>query len=328
MTQCMSKTTLSLIGAILAAFAGLAAVGPGTGSSGSSSGSVSTNAVNTNQFLYNSQLNLKAGAVVTNLSGTTGTAATPTFEVDAGTGMFKSGTDAIGFSTDGVERWVFNASGSLVPVVGGTYDIGNGLSDPRDITATRNITAAEFSGGGGGLTSASVATNANQFVTLSQLETAIPTGTVVNTGASTVGAVPRYTDLTGTNVAPTGVTISGSDLTGAVLQSTKAFRSYQGSLTHAGTVTLDFDATTTVNSISLTGAVTFALSNLATNRTYRLRIANPQATNCTVTLPSNTSTNFLGGAPTTITAGKVAMWSLESWGAANADVISAWAETQ
>lgn len=38
-------------------------------------------------------------------------------------------------------------------------------------------------------------------------------GTVINTGASTVGAVPAYTDLTGTNVAPTSVTISGSSIT-------------------------------------------------------------------------------------------------------------------
>lgn len=157
--------------------------------------------------------------------------------------------------------------------------------------------------------------------------------------ATSVGySAPTYTSYfnnthTYTNATVAGSVSSGSGvvtnaLTAGTVTSTKAFRSYQGSLTHAGTVTLDFDATTTVNQISLTGAVTFALSNLATNRTYRLRINNPQATNCTVTLPSNTSTNFLGGAPTTITAGKVVMWSMEAWGSANADVISAWAETQ
>lgn len=122
--------------------------------------------------------------------------------------------------------------------------------------------------------------------------------------------------------ALTNVTARGS----VVAQ--KAFQSYQGVLTHAGTVTVDFDAASTVKFLSLTGNVTFALSNLGTNRTARLRIANPQATNCTITLPANTSTNFLGGAPTTLTAGKVAMWSMEAWGANNADVVSAWAETQ
>lgn len=141
--------------------------------------------------------------------------------------------------------------------------------------------------------------------------------------------VEAITNVSG-RVSVNGAAVVGTNsVTGGIMSATKAFQSYQGAaLTHAGTVTLDFDASSTVRTISLTGAVTFALSNLATNRTYRLKISNPQATNCTVTLPSNTSTNFLGGAPTTITAGKVAMWSLESWGTANADVISAWAETQ
>lgn len=133
------------------------------------------------------------------------------------------------------------------------------------------------------------------------------------------------------SIAVIGMSFKSSDgivVVDGVLVTTKGFQSSQGVLAHAGTVTVDFDAATTVNFINLTGNVTFALLNLATNRTARLRIANPQATNCTITLPANTSTNFLGGAPTKITAGKVAMWSMEAWGANNADVISSWAEMQ
>lgn len=37
-------------------------------------------------------------------------------------------------------------------------------------------------------------------------------GAVKNTGASVVGNVPRYTDTTGTNIAPSGVTITGTNM--------------------------------------------------------------------------------------------------------------------
>lgn len=71
-----------------------------------------------------------------------------------------------------------------------------------------------------------------------------------------------------------------------VLRAVKAIRQYQGTLTHAGTVTLDFDGSYTDNTISLTGNVTFAFSNVATNRSFQLMVKNNQATNCTITWPS------------------------------------------
>lgn len=120
----------------------------------------------------------------------------------------------------------------------------------------------------------------------------------------------------------TGVLTNSLDA--GVVTATKAFQSHQGTLTHAGTVTLDFDATTTVNALSLTGNVTFATSNLATNRTYRVKITGV-ATNATPTFPA---WKFLGGAPTVITATKTGMLSLESWGSADADVVATYAETQ
>ena len=38
------------------------------------------------------------------------------------------------------QRWGVNASGTLVPSADATYDIGNGLVDPRDISLTRDLT--------------------------------------------------------------------------------------------------------------------------------------------------------------------------------------------
>jgi len=116
-----------------------------------------------------------------------------------------------------------------------------------------------------------------------------------------------------------------SDPLFGVITAKKSFRVYQGSLTHAGTVTLDFDATTTVNALTITGNVTFATSNLATNRTYRLKITGT-STNATPTFPA--TWNFLGGAPTVITASKVGMLSLEAWGTTDESVVAAFSEAQ
>jgi len=60
-----------------------------------------------------------------------------TFATDPGTGMFKSATNVIGFSTGGTEQWAINSSGALVAV--GTVDIGNGLANPRDVNVSRGF---------------------------------------------------------------------------------------------------------------------------------------------------------------------------------------------
>jgi hypothetical protein len=73
--------------------------------------------------------------------GVNGTASAVTFGFsnDPDTGMFRSATNAIGFSTGGTERWVINSSGALNPVADNVYDIGNGSVNPRDITVSRNV---------------------------------------------------------------------------------------------------------------------------------------------------------------------------------------------
>lgn len=69
----------------------------------------------------------------------TASAVTFGFQNDPDTGMFRSATNALGFSTGGTERWVINSSGALNPVANNVYDIGNGLVNPRDITVARNL---------------------------------------------------------------------------------------------------------------------------------------------------------------------------------------------
>lgn len=100
----------------------------------------------TNQFeISGTTINIKAGAPITNLVALSGgTAATPAFQVWDGTGIFKSGEDIIGFTTDGTERWVINASGALNAV--GTVDIGNGTADPRYVHAGTSFNIHNQSG--------------------------------------------------------------------------------------------------------------------------------------------------------------------------------------
>jgi hypothetical protein len=57
-------------------------------------------------------------------------------------GMFLSAANSIGFATNSIERWVINASGSLVPTTNNTYDIGNGASNPRDVSVGRHLSVS------------------------------------------------------------------------------------------------------------------------------------------------------------------------------------------
>jgi hypothetical protein len=86
------------------------------------------------------------------------------------------------------------------------------------------------------------------------------------------------------------------------------FQTFQDTITHAGTVTLDF-STTNAHSLTLTGNVTFAFSNLATNRTVRLLIIGC-STNSSVTWPAGVH----GQLPALSEASKWILCWLEAWG--------------
>lgn len=130
-----------------------------------------------------------------------------------------------------------------------------------------------------------------------------------------------------TMVATNGITTGASTFTGVVTVPqliTYSVRPRNLVLTHAGTVTLDF-STNTYQKLVLTGAVTLAFSNLETNRTYQLTIANAQATNCSYVLPAVT---YLGYYPTNIVAGKVARWWFDVDPQTNSIVYATYAEQQ
>jgi hypothetical protein len=81
-------------------------------------------------------------------------------------------------------------------------------------------------------------------------------GTVINTGASTVGAVPRYTDTTGTNVAPSTVSIGSNG--GVTITNAAA--------SEAGLVINQFTgATNAAISVNTAGASQFKLYGEAAN---------------------------------------------------------------
>lgn len=84
----------------------------------------------------------------------------------------------------------------------------------------------------------------------------------------------------------------------------KAIQQGQGTLTHAGTTTLDFNGATTDNYMVMTGAVTLLPANLATNRNYSLTLFWPGITNAPLYWPTNadgtSAMNWQGYAPTNI----------------------------
>lgn len=73
-----------------------------------------------------------------------GTAAAPSlgFASDAdgtGTGLFRGCANCLSITINGVEKFVFNASAALVCGTDGGCDIGNGASDPRDLSLQRSL---------------------------------------------------------------------------------------------------------------------------------------------------------------------------------------------
>lgn len=151
----------------------------------------------------------------------------------------------------------------------------------------------------------------------------LTTGDIYAVGADPTNAV-KATSANLTNalgavyVLKSGDTMSGAlDVTG-IITGRKSFQSWQGTLTHAGTTSLDFDGATTVNSLSATGNLALATANLATNRTYRLKITAP-ATNCLFTTPAWI---FMTGTVTNLTATKTSMLTLEAWGSTDGSVLA------
>jgi len=136
------------------------------------------------------------------------------------------------------------------------------------------------------------------------------------------GALPARTAVHSIDTLPVTTDNGNNDFKISVANLLASSRE-QGALTIAGTNTLDFTATTTVNSLTITGNVTFATANLAANRAYRLKITGT-STNAVPTFPA---WKFVGAAaPTNITAAKVSILTLEAWGTTDATVVATFAE--
>lgn len=136
-----------------------------------------------------------------------GTAAAPSIAFEPDTGFFLSGANAIGVSTDGVERWIFNASGSFVPLIDNAYDIGNGTVNPRDIHAARN-------GLFGGVLTAGTGPTTLTDAAGKILSAALNTVEVANGGTGATTAAGARTNLAlGTADSPTfaGLTVAGAN---------------------------------------------------------------------------------------------------------------------
>ena len=121
----------------------------------------------------------------------------------------------------------------------------------------------------------------------------------------------------------TGGTLTGPLTTPQII--TYSIRPRNLVMTHVATNTLDF-STNTFQKLCLTGNVQLAFSNLETNRTFQLTVANAQATNCSYILPTNCV--FMGYYPTNIVAGKTARWWFDVDPQTNSIVYATYAEQQ
>jgi hypothetical protein len=119
--------------------------------------------------------------------------------------------------------------------------------------------------------------------------------------------------------------VQPDDLPGVVTTSAAGLQpaTGHGSIAYAAQVTLNFSTLNgQINTISLTGALELLTSNLANGREVRLRLV-CDGTERALAFPVDWK--FVGTKPATIAASKVAILSLASFGASNADVIAAYA---
>lgn len=225
-----------------------------------------------------------------------GTAAAPglAFSADAdgtGTGVFRSAANVIGFSTNGVERWVINSSGAFNCSTDGGCDIGNGAADPRDLSLKRNLILR-------GATSGTATVHATAIAGTGDLT--LPTGTDTLVGKATTDILTNKSiDLTSNTVTMTSAQArtaysdeSGTGLAVFVGANTDL------ALIASQTITLSQDGTTSFT-VTNTNAGTSAVASLkiqadAPSLTFLSHAAARVATRYGVTVGGNSE--ILGNA--------------------------------
>lgn len=143
----------------------------------------------------------------------------------------------------------------------------------------------------------------------------------------TTDALTQFTNKVDLTVT-TDQSMSGRLLTPSLTVGAMAIS--RGTLTHAGgNVIVDFAATNRYWSCTITGNVTFVLTNAVAGKWANLLLFNPSA-NATPTFnfPASSITNWFGGAPSSLTANTVGALSYYCISTDTNAVKAAYAETQ
>ena len=166
------------------------------------------------------------------------------------------------------QKWGVNASGTLVPASGNTYDIGNGLSNPRDVNVDRYVVL------NGATASKAVFTDASKNLTTTGTVGTAQGGTGLTSFtanglvyASSTSALTTGSNLTydGTNLA---LTSGALNLTGN--QSSAAWTTTGIKLKGGGSTLTDTSSSGTVAAAytNVLGGNTIAASNATTYTDY------------------------------------------------------------
>lgn len=133
-------------------------------------------------------------------------------------------------------------------------------------------------------------------------------------GRAIIGAGSVAAQLTALGIGSAGT------LSGVTLVSSARYEAIVTTLTYGATVTLDLSSNS-VQTIALTGNITFNTSNLTAGRAKQVLVACDTSAR-TLTFPSWV---WLGGsAPSSIAASKSALLTLISFGTADTSVVATW----
>jgi hypothetical protein len=241
-----------------------------------------------------------SGNVLTS-NGTTWTSAPPS----------GSGGDVTAASAFGADNRLIRSDGTGK----GVQASGVTLDDSDNLTGINSLTVSTF--------------------TFSSLSGVIPaanggagtvSGVMKANGSGTVSAASAGTDYlapSGSGASLTGIT--QSQVSGLTTTSAPTFSNVQitpSTLTYAATTTIDF-SNDGLKTVTLSGNITFATSNLAAGRSVTVRIIGDGSSR-TLTFPGTWT--FVGAAaPASLAASKTAILTLTSFSTTDANVVAAYA---
>lgn len=213
------------------------------------------------------------GAFTGQVNFSNGTATEPSWgwtsdDDTSGTGMFRGCANCLSFATNGVERWIVNASGALNPFVSNTYDIG-GTTTIRDIGIGRN---AVFSGA----TSGTSTLHAPTIASTADITLPGATGTLATLGGTEVftsKSISLGSNTVTSTIAQLNTAVTDADvatLAGAEALTNKTFNlssnTFSGTTTQFNTALSDNDFATLAGPEPLSNKTLVAPTNEDVNR--------------------------------------------------------------